>query len=118
MEEDERTRGRKMRACNVTGGTGDPRDDRRGGGGRGGGGYGRDDDRGDRRGGGGKGGRPGDWDCPECSFSNFASRDRCLKCQCDKPRGGGGGRRDDSRRRGRDDSRRRGGGRDRSRGRN
>ena len=33
--------------------------------------------------------RPGDWNCPECNFSNFASRTECKRCST--PGGGGGG---------------------------
>jgi len=29
----------------------------------------------------------GDWDCPECGFDNFGSRNECFKCHT--PRGGG-----------------------------
>merc|ERR1712179_117448 len=58
----------------------------------------RDDD--DYRGGGGYNSprsRPGDWNCGECQFSNFASRSSCYKCNASKgddggmSRGGGGG---------------------------
>ncbi|KAF9586330.1 hypothetical protein BGW38_006812 [Lunasporangiospora selenospora] len=35
--------------------------------------------------------RPGDWNCPGCSFQNFASRTYCLKCNTPAPSGGGGG---------------------------
>merc|ERR1712179_635900 len=57
----------------------------------------RDDD--DYRGGGGYNSprsRPGDWNCGECQFSNFASRNSCYKCNASKEdggmsRGGGGG---------------------------
>ncbi|CAL4187945.1 unnamed protein product [Meganyctiphanes norvegica] len=53
---------------------------------------------GDRGGGGGGGGRhPGDWDCPECQFMNFGSRDECLKCRARRGGGGGYRRRDSSR---------------------
>lgn len=45
-------------------------------------------------GGGGGGGapasRPGDWDCPKCSISNFASRRECFKCGSARPEGLGG----------------------------
>jgi len=48
--------------------------------------------------------RPGDWDCPQCSGHNFATRTTCFKCNIPKPenrpapsvnqgRGEGGGRR-------------------------
>ncbi|KAH9248338.1 hypothetical protein BASA81_014012 [Batrachochytrium salamandrivorans] len=33
--------------------------------------------------------KPGDWSCPGCHVNNFARRDRCFRCQVDKPRGGG-----------------------------
>merc|ERR1711970_1214189 len=55
----------------------------------------RDDD--DYRGGGYNSprSRPGDWNCGECQFSNFASRNSCYKCNASKDggmsRGGGGG---------------------------
>ena len=29
--------------------------------------------------------RVGDWACPSCSFSNFASRQICLRCSLSKP---------------------------------
>lgn len=44
--------------------------------------------------------KPGDWDCPSCQFSNFASRTACFKCRTPKDgdsfgsggrMGGGGG---------------------------
>ncbi|KAI7903030.1 P-loop containing nucleoside triphosphate hydrolase protein [Cokeromyces recurvatus] len=35
-------------------------------------------------------GRPGDWDCPDCGISNFASRYECFKCGTAKPEGAGG----------------------------
>lgn len=35
--------------------------------------------------------KPGDWSCPGCHVNNFARRDRCFRCQVEKPRGGGGG---------------------------
>ncbi|XP_045130413.1 E3 SUMO-protein ligase RanBP2-like isoform X3 [Portunus trituberculatus] len=49
--------------------------------------------------------KPGDWDCPSCQFSNFASRTACFKCRTPKDGdsfgsggrmggGGGGGIRD------------------------
>lgn len=41
--------------------------------------------------GGGKGGKPGDWTCPGCGASVFASKDSCYKCGESKPGGGGGG---------------------------
>ncbi|KAF9428834.1 hypothetical protein BGZ94_000841 [Podila epigama] len=47
-------------------------------------------------GGGGGGGapsitfRPGDWNCPNCNFQNFASRSVCMKCSTSMPGGGGG----------------------------
>jgi len=128
-------KGNKDRATEVTGGTGDDRDrddnrrdDRRDDRGRGGNDR-YDDRRGDRGGKGmgkGKDRKAGDWDCPECKFVNFASREQCMKCGTEKPQGGGRGR-DDSRGRGkgpvkgkgkggRSDSRR-GGGRSRSRSR-
>ena len=28
--------------------------------------------------------KPGDWDCPSCQFSNFASRTACFKCRTPK----------------------------------
>ncbi|KAK8731272.1 hypothetical protein OTU49_007519, partial [Cherax quadricarinatus] len=28
--------------------------------------------------------KPGDWDCPSCQFSNFASRSACFKCRTPK----------------------------------
>ena len=33
--------------------------------------------------------KPGDWTCPRCNFSNFASRVECKRCG--EPGGGGGG---------------------------
>jgi len=75
-----------------------------GGGGEGGGGPIRNADRGydrgyDRGGYGDRGSarsfepRPGDWSCPQCTFSNFASRSYCKQCGESAPggRGGGGG---------------------------
>ncbi|KAG0364109.1 hypothetical protein BGZ54_007838 [Gamsiella multidivaricata] len=49
-------------------------------------------------GGGGAGGagghsitfRPGDWNCPNCNFQNFASRTQCMKCSTPAPSGGSG----------------------------
>lgn len=38
-------------------------------------------------GGGGPQRRPGDWDCPKCNAMNFASRERCYKCNAVKPGG-------------------------------
>lgn len=38
-------------------------------------------------------GRPGDWDCPDCGISNFASRQACFKCSAARPEGAGGGAR-------------------------
>ncbi|KAI1290503.1 hypothetical protein EDD11_009218 [Mortierella claussenii] len=41
--------------------------------------------------------RPGDWNCPNCNFQNFASRTQCMKCGTSAPSGnqsggsGGGG---------------------------
>ncbi|KAI9495658.1 hypothetical protein BDB00DRAFT_759802 [Zychaea mexicana] len=29
--------------------------------------------------------RPGDWNCPNCSFHNFASRRNCFKCNTENP---------------------------------
>ncbi|KAI7885726.1 hypothetical protein K492DRAFT_141290, partial [Lichtheimia hyalospora FSU 10163] len=29
--------------------------------------------------------RPGDWNCPNCSFHNFASRRNCFKCNAENP---------------------------------
>ncbi|KAI8142315.1 ribonuclease H-like domain-containing protein [Fennellomyces sp. T-0311] len=29
--------------------------------------------------------RPGDWNCPSCSFHNFASRRSCFKCNTENP---------------------------------
>lgn len=50
---------------------------------------------GDRGYGGGDGkgcdSRPGDWTCPGCRASVFASKDACFKCGERKPGGGGGG---------------------------
>eukprot|EP00931_Biecheleriopsis_adriatica_P019913 TRINITY_DN1343_c0_g1_i3.p1 TRINITY_DN1343_c0_g1~~TRINITY_DN1343_c0_g1_i3.p1 ORF type:complete len:182 (-),score=45.49 TRINITY_DN1343_c0_g1_i3:158-703(-) len=77
-----------------------------------------------RRGGGGGGGgggqesRPGDWDCPNCGFMVFASKDTCFKCGEPKPGTGRGGRDSRDRGRGRGGGRddRRGGGRDDRRG--
>merc|ERR1711942_81466 len=66
------------------------------GGGGGGGGRSRYGGGGDRGGGGGGGRHPGDWDCPECQFMNFGSRDECLKCRARRGGGGGGYRRRDS----------------------
>ena len=71
-----------------------------GGGGEGGGGFtDRGYDRGYDRGGYGDRGsarsfepRPGDWTCPQCSFSNFASRSYCKQCGEPAPGGRGGGR--------------------------
>ena len=39
---------------------------------------------------GGNSGRPGDWNCPDCSISNFASRHECFKCGAARPEGAGG----------------------------
>jgi ATP-dependent helicase YprA (DUF1998 family) len=36
------------------------------------------------------GGRPGDWNCPDCGISNFASRYECFKCSTPRPEGVGG----------------------------
>lgn len=33
--------------------------------------------------------RPGEWVCPECKISNFASRTECFKCNTEKPEGAG-----------------------------
>lgn len=49
-----------------------------GGGGYGGGGGHRDRQRGPRM-------KPGDWRCPDCSFVNFARRDSCKDCGCERP---------------------------------
>jgi len=38
------------------------------------------------------GNRGGDWTCPKCKNSNFAFRNKCNRCEADKPSGGGGGR--------------------------
>ncbi|KAG0727915.1 hypothetical protein GWK47_033624 [Chionoecetes opilio] len=60
------------------------------GGGGGGGGGGRGGDGGPRGGGGGdlngprSGMRAGDWECQQCQFHNFASRDQCFKCSSPK----------------------------------
>lgn len=35
--------------------------------------------------------KPGDWECPECYFANFASRTQCFKCSTPKGYGGFGG---------------------------
>ena len=35
--------------------------------------------------------RPGDWDCQECGFMNYASRDECRDCKAAKPQSGNGG---------------------------
>lgn len=35
--------------------------------------------------------KPGDWLCPSCGVNNFARRERCFRCQVEKPMGGGGG---------------------------
>ena len=45
------------------------------------------------RGGGGGSGREGDWICPEenCRNSNFGWREKCNRCQADRPPGVGGG---------------------------
>ncbi|CAO3589528.1 unnamed protein product [Absidia cylindrospora] len=29
--------------------------------------------------------RPGDWNCPNCSFHNFASRQNCFRCNAENP---------------------------------
>ncbi|KAL7312593.1 hypothetical protein PS15m_008345 [Mucor circinelloides] len=50
--------------------------------------------------GGGNNGRPGDWNCPDCGISNFASRYECFKCSTPRPEGAGGdagGRQNNSR---------------------
>mmetsp|Transcript_2936 Transcript_2936/g.6715 ORF Transcript_2936/g.6715 Transcript_2936/m.6715 type:complete len:274 (-) Transcript_2936:647-1468(-) len=69
--------------------------------------------------------KPGDWICDKCDFMNFASRNRCMKCNADRPTGarsrGDGNVRGDSRARtgaagGRDRSASRGGGDDGPRG--
>ena len=52
-----------------------------GGYGGGGGGYGgghRDRSRGPRM-------KPGDWRCPDCNFINFARRNSCKECGCERP---------------------------------
>lgn len=43
---------------------------------------------------GGKGMKPGDWTCPSCNASVFASKNECFKCGTAKPgaAGGGGGK--------------------------
>lgn len=56
----------------------------------GGGGYGNDDYSGGRQ----NNSRPGDWDCPECQQSNFASRYECFKCNAARPEGMGAPRRE------------------------
>lgn len=33
---------------------------------------------------------PGDWECPACHVSNFASRSQCFKCFANAPEGMGG----------------------------
>ena len=43
-------------------------------------------------GGGSGGGKPGDWACPSCSFSNFASRNECKQCGTANPNPSSGGR--------------------------
>ncbi|KAI7860004.1 hypothetical protein BDC45DRAFT_601488 [Circinella umbellata] len=43
-------------------------------------------------GGGSGGGKPGDWACPSCSFSNFASRNECKECGTANPNPSTGGR--------------------------
>uniref|UniRef100_A0A336LJB2 RNA helicase n=1 Tax=Culicoides sonorensis TaxID=179676 RepID=A0A336LJB2_CULSO len=35
--------------------------------------------------------RAGDWNCPECSQSNFGRNSECFKCHAEKPEGAGGG---------------------------
>jgi inhibitor of KinA sporulation pathway (predicted exonuclease) len=63
-----------------------------GGEGYGGGGYG---GRGQQRGQRGPRMKPGDWRCPDCSFVNFARRNSCKDCGCDRPErelGGNSGR--------------------------
>ncbi|ORY97118.1 hypothetical protein BCR41DRAFT_228231 [Lobosporangium transversale] len=35
--------------------------------------------------------RPGDWNCPNCNFQNFASRTVCMRCSTPVPTGGQGG---------------------------
>lgn len=47
--------------------------------------FGYGGDSGGYGGGGGRGGKPGDWDCPDCSQSNFASRGECFKCGAARP---------------------------------
>lgn len=34
--------------------------------------------------------RPGDWDCPNCFFHNFASRRHCFKCNAENPNASSG----------------------------
>ncbi|KAG2185128.1 hypothetical protein INT44_001918 [Umbelopsis vinacea] len=34
--------------------------------------------------------RPGDWDCPNCYFHNFASRHHCFKCNAENPNASSG----------------------------
>ncbi|KAF9923388.1 hypothetical protein FBU30_006544 [Linnemannia zychae] len=34
--------------------------------------------------------RPGDWNCPNCNFQNFASRTQCMKCGTGAPSSSGG----------------------------
>ncbi|KAI8973314.1 hypothetical protein BDF20DRAFT_945792 [Mycotypha africana] len=41
--------------------------------------------------GGHSGAREGDWDCPDCATSNYASRFKCFKCGTPNPNGGSGG---------------------------
>ena len=67
----------------------DRRDNSRG---RDGGGFqrrdGRSNDRGNNRG----GNRGGDWDCPKCNNNNFSFRDKCNRCEAERPSGGGNSR--------------------------
>ncbi|KAG1042069.1 hypothetical protein G6F43_011971 [Rhizopus delemar] len=39
----------------------------------------------------GGGARDGDWNCPDCSVSNYARRTECFKCNGSRPEGVGGG---------------------------
>ena len=67
----------------------DRRDNSRG---RDGGGFqrrdGRSNDRGNNRG----GNRGGEWDCPKCNNNNFSFRDKCNRCEAERPSGGGNSR--------------------------
>jgi len=43
-----------------------------------------------RKRGGGADVKPGDWECVECGFTNFASRQECRECECPRPAWAGG----------------------------